>query len=87
MEFLPFSSVSDEDFLGFFPKNYDLAYDADGEWVYFKGVWYLASSNDDIDQDETDADQDTDTDQDDTDPLDYHDPDADDIYDLDYANY
>ena len=51
MEFMPFSSVSDEDFLGFFPKNYDLAYDADGEWVFFKGVWYLASSNEDTDTD------------------------------------
>ena len=77
MEFLPFSSVSDEDFLGFFPKNYDLAYDADGEWVYFKGVWYIASSNDDIDQD---------TDQDETDPLTYTD-DADEIYDMDFAYY
>ncbi len=73
MEFLPFSSVSDEDFLGFFPKNYDLAYDADGEWVYFKGVWYLSDLNE----------QDTD----DTDPLAYTDPDADDIYDLDFAYY
>jgi len=78
MEFLPFSSVSDEDFLGFFPKNYDLAYDADGEWVYFKGVWYLASSNEDTDQDN---DQDTDTD-----PLTYTD-DADEIYDMDFAYY
>ncbi len=75
MEFLPFSSVSDEDFLGFFPKNYDLAYDADGEWVCFKGVWYLSDLNE----------QDTDTD--DTDPLAYTDPDADDIYDLDFAYY
>ncbi len=74
MEFLPFSSVSDEDFLGFFPKNYDLAYDADGEWVYFKGVWYLSDLNE----------QDTDTD---TDPLAYTDPDADDIYDMDFAYY
>jgi hypothetical protein len=74
MEFLPFSSVSDEDFLGFFPKNYDLAYDADGEWVYFKGVWYLSDLNED-------------TDTDDTDPLAYTDPDADDIYDLDFAYY
>jgi hypothetical protein len=71
MEFLPFSSVSDEDFLGFFPKNYDLAYDADGEWVFFKGVWYLASSNEDTD---------------DTDPLTYTD-DADEIYDMDFAYY
>ena len=72
MEFLPFSSVSDEDFLGFFPKNYDLAYDADGEWVFFKGVWYLASSNEDTDTD--------------TDPLTYTD-DADEIYDMDFAYY
>ena len=67
MEFLPFSSVSDEDFLGFFPKNYDLAYDADGEWVYFKGVWYLS----DLNEQDTDPLAYTDPDADDIYDLDF----------------
>jgi len=41
MEFMPFAHINDRAFLELFPKSGDLAYDEDGEWVYFNGEWLL----------------------------------------------
>jgi hypothetical protein len=41
MEFMPFAHINDQAFLELFPKSGDLAYDEDGEWIYFNGEWLL----------------------------------------------
>jgi hypothetical protein len=41
MEFMPFAHINDQAFLELFPKSGDLAYDEDGEWIYFNGDWLL----------------------------------------------
>jgi len=46
MESMPFHELSDQDFLELFPKNYDLAYDEDGEWVYYNGEWFPSDAYD-----------------------------------------
>jgi len=46
---MPFAHINDRAFLELFPKSGDLAYDEEGEWVYFNGEWLLAGPpNDDI---------------------------------------
>ena len=40
----PFSDIDNDDLELLFPKspkNYDIAYDEDGEWSYYNGTWYL----------------------------------------------
>ena len=97
MEFMPFAHINDQSFLELFPKSGDLAYDEDGEWIYFNGDWLLTGpSVDGISYEEYgffagyDTDQDQDDDQDDqdneaqlNDPLDYPHYDYDDPRDLD----
>lgn len=41
---VPFSDIDNDDLELLFPKspkNYDNAYDEDGEWSYYNGRWYL----------------------------------------------
>ena len=41
MEFMPFADINDQAFLALFPKSGDLAYDEDGEWMFYNGEWLL----------------------------------------------
>jgi len=52
---MPFRDLSDAEFSGLFARNYDLAYDEDGEWVFYNGEWLLAGPP--IDQDDYEYDQ------------------------------
>ena len=41
----PFSDIDNDDLNELFPKNpknYDIAYDEDGEWSYYRGEWLLS---------------------------------------------
>ena len=38
---MPFADINDQAFLALFPKSGDLAYDEDGEWMFYKGEWLL----------------------------------------------
>ena len=41
----PFSDIDNDDLRELFPKNpknYDIAYDQDGEWSYYRGEWLLS---------------------------------------------
>jgi hypothetical protein len=70
MEFMPFAALNDRAFLELFPKSGDLAYDEDGEWIYFNGDWLLTGPSvdgisyeeygflEDYPQDQDDQDQD-----------------------------
>lgn len=43
---MPFSDIHNDDLCELFPKNpknYDIAYDEDGEWSYYRGEWLLSS--------------------------------------------
>jgi hypothetical protein len=42
MDFMPFRDLSDTELSELFAENYDLAYDEDGEWVFYNGEWLLA---------------------------------------------
>ena len=65
MEFMPFADINDQAFLALFPKSGDLAYDEDGEWVYFNGEWLLAGpAVDGIPYEDYPQDQDDEDDQD-----------------------
>jgi hypothetical protein len=42
---MPFSGIDNDDLNELFPKtpkNYDIAYDEDGEWSYYRGEWLLS---------------------------------------------
>ena len=42
---MPFSDIDNDDLHELFqknPKNYDIAYDEDGEWSYYRGEWLLS---------------------------------------------
>ena len=42
---MPFSDIDNDDLNELFPKNpknYDIAYDEDGEWSYYRGEWLLS---------------------------------------------
>jgi hypothetical protein len=42
---MPFSDINNDDLNELFPKtpkNYDIAYDEDGEWSYYRGKWLLS---------------------------------------------
>ena len=42
---MPFSDIDNDDLTELFPKNpknYDIAYDEDGEWSYYRGEWLLS---------------------------------------------
>jgi hypothetical protein len=73
MEFMPFAKINDQALLELFPKSGDLAYDEDGEWLYFNGDWLLTGPPvDGISYEEYGffAGYDTDQDQDDQDDQD-----------------
>jgi hypothetical protein len=56
MDFMPFCDLSDTELSELFAENYDLAYDEDGEWVFYNGEWLLAGPP--IYQDDYEYDQD-----------------------------
>ena len=42
---MPFGDIDNDDLHELFPKNpknYDIAYDEDGEWSYYRGEWLLS---------------------------------------------